>query len=178
VFTAGHELKHYVEGDNWKALAIIVGLLLAGFFLVDRMGRVWIARRARWFGFDDLADPASFPLIIMLLSVLWLAASPALNLFTRHIEREADRFGLELTHENRAMGELFANEITQHGEVADWDLFFIVFRATHPSNAERIRFANEYRPWERGEPLAYGDDCRADGDLHANNSATAIPHSD
>ncbi len=27
VFTAGHELKHYVEGDNWKALANTVGLL-------------------------------------------------------------------------------------------------------------------------------------------------------
>lgn len=160
VFTVGHELKHYVEKDNWKALAIIASLMLAGFFLVDRAGRAWIARGRRWFGFDDLADPASLPLIILLLSVFWLAASPALNLFTRHIEHEADRFGLELTHENRAMGKLFANEITQHGETAEWDPFFLVMRATHPSNADRIRFANAYHPWDEGKPLTYGGVCR------------------
>jgi STE24 endopeptidase len=160
VFTIGHELKHFVEMDNWKALAIIGGLLLAGFFLVDRIGRAWIARGSRWFGFDDLADPASLPLIVLLLSVFWLAASPALNLFTRHIEHEADRFGLELTHENRAMGELFAGEITQHDELAEWDPFFLVMRATHPSNADRIRFANDYHPWSEGKPLVYGSVCR------------------
>jgi Zn-dependent protease with chaperone function len=159
-FTVGHELKHYVEGDNWKALAIIVGLLLVGLFLVDRIGRAFIARGARWFGFDDLADPASLPLIVAILSVCWFAASPALNLFTRHIEHEADRFGLELTHENRAMGELFANEITRHDELADWDTFFLIFRATHPSNADRVGFANAYQPWEQGQPLVYGDVCR------------------
>jgi STE24 endopeptidase len=159
-FTVGHELKHYVEKDNWKALAIIAGLLLGGFFLVDRIGRAWIARGSRWFGFDDLADPASLPLIIVILSVSWLAIAPALNLFTRHIEHEADRFGLELTHENRPMAELFAGEITQHGELADWDTFFLVFRASHPSNADRVRFANDYRPWEQGKLLVYGDVCR------------------
>jgi Zn-dependent protease with chaperone function len=32
VFTIGHELKHYVMGDNWKGLAIIAVCLLAGFW--------------------------------------------------------------------------------------------------------------------------------------------------
>ncbi len=132
----------------------------AGFFLVNRIGRAWIARASYWFGFDDLADPASLPLIIVILSVSWLAIAPALNLFTRHIEHEADRFGLELTHQNGPMAEIFAGEITQHGELADWDTFTTVFSATHPSNAERIRFANSYHPWEQGGPLVYGDVCR------------------
>ncbi len=158
VFTVGHELKHYVEMDNWKALAIIACLLLAGFFLVDRIGRRWIARGH--FGFDDLADPASLPLIIVVLSVSWLAVAPLFNLYARHIEHEADRFGLELTHENRAMAEIFANEVTRDGEPAEWDTFFGVVRANHPSRGERIRFANEYHPWEDGKPLVYGDVCR------------------
>jgi STE24 endopeptidase len=160
VFTVGHELKHYVEGDNWKALAIIVFLLLAGFFVVDRIGRWWIARGARFFGFDDLADPASLPLIVVILSVCWLAVSPLINLYARHIEHEADRFGLELTHENRAMAEIFANEIARGGEPADPDTFFLIFRANHPSRAERIRFGNDYHPWEDGKPLVYGNVCK------------------
>ncbi|MGO9636299.1 MAG: M48 family metalloprotease, partial [Steroidobacteraceae bacterium] len=43
-FTIGHELKHYVMGDNWKALLIISVLLLAGFWLTDCVGRFAIAR--------------------------------------------------------------------------------------------------------------------------------------
>jgi STE24 endopeptidase len=160
MFTVGHELKHYVEMDNWRGLAIITCLLLAGFFLVDRIGRWWIARRVHHFGFDDLADPASFPLIVVILSVSWLAVSPLFNLYARHIEHEADRFGLELTHENRAMAEIFANEIARHDEPAEWDTFFLIVRANHPSRAERIRFANDYHPWEGGKPLVYRDVCK------------------
>src|SRR5436309_206415 len=37
-FTIAHELKHYLLGDNWKALAIAAGLFLAGFWLADRCG--------------------------------------------------------------------------------------------------------------------------------------------
>ncbi len=32
---------------------------------------------------------------------------------------------------------------------------FTLLRATHPSIAERIEFANAYRPWETGAPLRY-----------------------
>jgi len=159
-FTIGHELKHYVEGDNYKALAIIAFLLLAGFWLTDRVGRRAVARFPRSFGFSELADPASLPLIVLILTLFWLCVLPFFNLFARHIEHEADRFGLELTHENQPMGEMFATFITRDHEAPDWDPFFLIFRATHPSNAERIRFANNYRPWAEGKPLAYSDVCR------------------
>ena len=63
-FTIGHELKHYVMGDNWKALAIIAAFLLAGFWLTDRLGRAAIRRFSRLWGFFELSDPASLPLIV------------------------------------------------------------------------------------------------------------------
>lgn len=159
-FTVGHELKHYVKGDNYKALAIITGLMLAGFWLADRLGRAWLARFSGPFGFSELKDPASLPLLVLILTLFWLCVTPFFNLFARHIEHEADRFGLELTHENRPMSQIFANYITRDHEVADWDTFFVIFRATHPSNAERIHFGNNYHPWDEGKPLAYGNDCR------------------
>ena len=31
-----------------------------------------------------------------------------------------------------------------------------LWQASHPTLGERIDFANDYRPWERGEPLLYG----------------------
>jgi Zn-dependent protease with chaperone function len=158
--TVGHELKHYVEGDNYKALAIICAGLLIGFFLADRLGRRLIARYHRRFGFTALSDPASLPLIVLILTGFYLLILPAFNLYARHIEHEADRFGLELTHENRAMAEYEAAYITRDHNAPDWDTFFLIFRATHPSDGDRIRFANTYRPWAEGKPLVYGDVCR------------------
>ena len=55
VFTIGHELKHYVMGDNWKGLAIIAACLLAGFWLTDRLGRAAIRR------FPGAGVSANFP---------------------------------------------------------------------------------------------------------------------
>jgi STE24 endopeptidase len=159
-FTIGHELKHYVMDDNWKALAIIAALLLAGFWLADRLGRSAIRRFSGRFGFSELSDAASLPLVALIFTGCWLCVQPAFNMFARHIELEADRFALELTHENHADASIFAHEV-QSGEPAEWDGFFLFFRATHPSRGERIRFANSYKPWEQGIPLVYGDVCSA-----------------
>jgi Zn-dependent protease with chaperone function len=158
-FTIGHELKHYVMGDNYKALAIIAVLLLAGFWLTNRIGRAVIARFGRRIGFQELSDPASLPLIMLIVTACWLCVLPAFNWYGRSIEHEADRFGLELTHENRALAEIEAGYITRDHDSPDWDTFFLIFRATHPSDADRIRFANSYRPWAEGQPLIYGDVC-------------------
>jgi STE24 endopeptidase len=84
-FTIGHELKHYVMGDNWKALAIIAAFMLAGFCLTDRLGRAAIRRFSPRWGFSELSDPASLPLIVFLLTFFWLAISPFFNMFSRHI---------------------------------------------------------------------------------------------
>lgn len=159
-FTVAHELKHYVIGDNWKALAILFAFALVGLWLVNRYGRKAIARWHRRFGFEELHDPAALPLIALVLSLLWLCILPLFNWEARHIEMEADRFGLELSHQNHAAAELFAG--WAHKELAQtrYDLFFKLFRQTHPSLAERIEFANTYHPWRDGKPLAYGDVCK------------------
>ncbi|HEX3674430.1 MAG TPA: M48 family metalloprotease [Rhizomicrobium sp.] len=158
--TVGHELKHYVEGDNYKALAIICVLLLVGFFISNRLGRGLLARFGKRFGFTQLSDPASLPLFALILTAFYLCVLPAFNWYGRSIEHEADRFGLELTHENRALAQIEAAYITRDHDSPDWDTFFLIFRATHPSDADRIRFANDYHPWEEGKPLVYGDVCR------------------
>jgi STE24 endopeptidase len=160
VFTIGHELKHYVMGDNWKGLAIIAGCLLAGFWLTGRLGRAAIRRFSGRWGFSELSDPASFPLILFLLTFFWLAILPFFNLFARHIELEADRFGLELTHQNHEAAMVFVRDVQSGDVVPEWDTFFLIFQANHPSVAQRIEFANTYKPWEQGKQLVYGNVCK------------------
>jgi STE24 endopeptidase len=160
-FTIGHELKHYVMGDNWTALAYIAGFLLAGLWLTDRVGRAAIRRFSRRWGFSELSDPASFPLIVFLLTFFWLAFLPFFNLVARHVEHEADRFGLELTHENHAAAMIFVRD-AQTELAPEWGTFFLIFRADHPSIRERIEFANNYKPWEHGAPLRYSSVCKSE----------------
>jgi STE24 endopeptidase len=160
-FTIGHELKHYVMGDNWKALAIITTFLLAGFWITDRLGRATIRRFSRRWGFSTLSDPASLPLIVFILTFLWLAILPFFNMFSRHIELEADRFSLELTHQNHAAAMIFVKD-AQTSLAPDWGTFFRIFQATHPSVRERIEFANSYKPWEQEAPLIYGNVCKSE----------------
>ena len=159
-FTIGHELKHYVMGDNWKALLIISVLILAGFWLTDCVGRFAIARWHARLGFTELKDPASLPLGVVCLTFLWLAVTPVFNAFSQHIEREADRFGLELTRENEPAATMFANWLAPGYDLADPGWFEQTFRSNHPSIGERIRLANEYRPWLSGAALVYGKECK------------------
>ena len=157
--TVGHELKHYVMGDNYMSIAVISGVLLLGFLMTHVLGNALIARYHARFGFNDLSDPASLPLAVLILTLSWLCILPLFNWYGRHIEFEADRFSLELTHENHGMAQMEADYIAG-GDVPDWGPFFRIFRATHPTDGERIRFANSYHPWEHGGPLVYGDVCK------------------
>jgi len=152
----GHEMGHYVLHHIWTLFALLCVLVLATLYAVHRSLGVLIRRYRGRFGFDDAADVASLPLLVLLFSAFFLLAQPIALAYSRHIEREADRFGLELTRDNRAMATAFT--ILQHENLANPrpGPLYILWRSGHPSIAERIEFANSYRPWERGQPLTFG----------------------
>ena len=91
---------------------------------------------------------------------VFLVAQPLFNAFSRHLEHEADRFGLEITRDNRAAGEAFIALQQQNLGVPRPNIVMHILRDTHPSVAERIAFANTYKPWATGEPLVYADKFR------------------
>jgi STE24 endopeptidase len=153
-----HELKHYVL-DGWKAIGLVAALVATGFWAVDILGRAMLRAFEKPLGFSDLGDPASFPLAVFILSAAWLLVGlPVFNAVQRHVELEADRFALELTHENRAEAMLQAHFATYKLNEYYW--FYRIWRANHPSQADRVRLAYDYRPWRSGGRLVYGNVCR------------------
>jgi Zn-dependent protease with chaperone function len=155
LFVMGHEMGHYVLNHIWKALAIfsvLIGVLL---YAVHRVAGVVIGRYEGRFGFSELSDVASLPLIMLLFSLAFLVVSPIVLGINRHFEHEADRFGLEITRANRPAALSFVR--LQQDNLANPRPHWLVrlFRASHPTLAERIEFANSYRPWETGQPLVY-----------------------
>jgi STE24 endopeptidase len=159
-FVVGHELGHYVLGHVWNSILISAGLTLLGLFGVHRMGDALLGRFGDRFGFHQLADVASLPLLMLLLSLFSFLITPAALALSRYHEHEADRFGLELTHDNYAAATGFVALQQQNLAVPRPGLLYKIFRASHPPIGERIDFINVYRPWANGQPCRYGDRFR------------------
>jgi Zn-dependent protease with chaperone function len=108
-------------------------------------------------GFYQLSDVASLPLLMLLLTAFSLVITPAALAFSRYHEHEADRFSLELTHDNRAAATAFVALQQQNLAVPRPGLLYKIFRASHPPIGERVDFINSYRPWKQGEAGRYRD---------------------
>ncbi|HEX4498445.1 MAG TPA: M48 family metallopeptidase [Thermoanaerobaculia bacterium] len=157
LFVMGHEMGHYVLGHTWQLILMGSALVLFGFWVIHRTAGEMIARYRARFGFSELADVASLPLMLLLFGVVSLVLTPAVLAFGRHVEHEADRFGLEITRDNHDCGTAFAKLQQENLGVPRPGLLYKLWRSDHPPLGERIDFCNEYRPWEKGEPLKYGD---------------------
>ncbi|HEV8631018.1 MAG TPA: M48 family metallopeptidase [Thermoanaerobaculia bacterium] len=156
----GHEMGHYVLGHVPQLLALASLLVLLGLWTIHRTAAGLIARYRDRFGFSELADVASLPLMALLFSLVGLVLTPAILAFTRHTEHEADRFGLEITHDNHACATAFVRLQQENLSVPRPGQLYKIFRSSHPPLGERIDFCNEYRPWAESKPLRYGDKIR------------------
>ena len=153
----GHEMGHYVLHHIWKLIAFFSALILLTLYAAHRAAG-WLLRRYHVrFGFSELADVASLPLILLLMNVASFAVSPIALSVQRHFEHEADRFGLEITRDNHAAAMAFVKLQQENLGVPRPGALYKWWRASHPPVGERIDFSNDYRPWETGAPLIYGD---------------------
>jgi len=154
-FVVGHELGHYVLGHVVTSIFISSGLTLLGLYGAHRSADLLLGRFGDRFGFTQLSDVASLPLLMLLLSLFSLVIGPATLALSRYHEHEADRFALELTHDNHAGATAFVALQRQNLAVPRPGWLFKLFRASHPPIGERVDFINAYRPWERGLPERY-----------------------
>jgi Zn-dependent protease with chaperone function len=70
--------------------------------------------------------------------------------YSRYQEREADRFALELTRDNRSAASAFVTMQAENLGNPRPGRLSVLWRATHPPLGERIDFCNAYRPWLGG----------------------------
>ena len=79
----GHEMGHYKLGHVWIDVLGLVLIFGFGFFLASRIAPRLIARYGQRWGVRDLADPASLPVLGILLTVYMLLATPLTNTLIR-----------------------------------------------------------------------------------------------
>jgi len=156
LFVMGHEMGHYVLGHVIKGILFFSILILLALYAAYRVAGAVIEKFKHRFGFDQLSDIASLPLILLLVSIFSLVITPIAMTFTRYQERESDRFGLEITQSNHAAAMAFVKLQQENLGNPRPGLLYKLWRASHPTLGERIDFCNAYRPWEKGEALKYG----------------------
>jgi STE24 endopeptidase len=156
MFVFGHEMGHYVLHHIVKGIVALLLLLLLLLYLAYRCSD-WAVRRwgAKW-KIREFADLASLPLFLLLLGVFSFISTPLQNGISRHLEHQADTFGLEALHglvpDSQAVA---ATSFQKLGEnwleyPAEGD-FFEWWSQNHPITRKRMHYAQEYDPWGQGK---------------------------
>ena len=155
LFLIGHEMGHYVLNHGWLFMGYFAFFSFAMSYFTYKTANSLIRRFQTQWGFSHLYDIASLPLLIFLISLFTFLSTPIFNSFSRYMEREADRFGLEITQNNVAAAELFADAVHDHLANPRPGMIYKIWRSHHPSIGDRVDFCNNYCPWKKGMPLKY-----------------------
>jgi Zn-dependent protease with chaperone function len=157
LFVMGHEMGHYVCWHLAKSIAFESILILASLYVAFRLAGPIIGRFKNIWGIAAPSDVAALPLGLLACWLFCFVDMPIDMAFRRHLEHEADRFGLELTHENHAAATAFVKLLQANLGLPRPGTIPMIWFGSHPCIADRIEFCNAYRPWETGQPLKYED---------------------
>lgn len=145
-----HELGHYVLNHVWKFLLSLVLLIAVAFALVAK-GTPWLLARfgQRW-GIEAMADPGVLPALMIVLSTVFLVATPITNSLVRSQEQEADLFGINAARAPDSFARI-AMKLSQYRKIepGPWEerIFF-----DHPSGHTRVFTAMRWKAGHLGEP--------------------------
>ncbi len=138
-FVVGHELGHRAHHD-WPLILTIYGLLFVVGIALAHAVLVWTA--GRW-GLAGPGDPATLPVLNLVLSAWLLLGQVAGNAFMRSREYAADRYALELTGSLSGFERAFlilARQNLSDPEPPAWVEFWL---HDHPSIAKRFKAMQE-----------------------------------
>ncbi len=141
-----HELGHHVRRHIFQGILMQAGATFAGFYLSDALLR----RGTAYFGFRGVADFANLPLLGLAFVGLSVVLLPAVNAFSRRMERQADAYALNAIASPAAfvssMEKLAEMNLAERRPPA-WIEF--VFHS-HPSIEKRLAFAEEFNRLRAG----------------------------
>jgi len=142
-----HEIGHYTLHHVWRSVLLLSLIAMVAFFVADR-SYSWVA--ARMGSRAPLASPTSLPVVMVMVSFLFLLALPVLNGFTRIGEVQADRYSLETARLPDALASALVKtaeyRYPRPGAMQEF-LFY-----SHPSVERRVRMAMDWKAANSVEP--------------------------
>jgi STE24 endopeptidase len=142
-----HELGHVATDD--VLTGTLIGALGAGAGVAALGWLLSSPRLLRRVGADGPGDPRVIPLVLFLLAVGTLVATPVQNGVSRHVEARADVHALDLTRDPEVFAamqrDLAASNLSDPDPPAAWQWFF----GSHPTVAQRLAMAADWSRVER-----------------------------
>jgi STE24 endopeptidase len=136
-----HELGHHVHRHILKSILVQAGITFAGFWAANFTLHYAVDHHM----FEELSDFANLPLLALVSVVLGFVLMPALNAYSRHNERQADRYAFEsiasidpfVSSMNKLADQNLAERMPSR--LVEW------FFHSHPSISRRLAAAEAWR---------------------------------
>ncbi len=140
ISVTAHEIGHYVKGHIWQNIVVSILATTLIMFLVYRLSD-WILLRSRGnFGFRNLYNYASIPLLIICINIFNFFSSPISNYISRNMEIQADRYEISLTEDREsavtAMEKLYDTSLG----IPRPSNIYKIWYYSHPPLTERVSF--------------------------------------
>ncbi len=136
----GHSLMHHI----WLGIFFSAIMAAIGFLIIHLSGPKIISRWSNRLKIDSMADVASLPLILLIFSLYGLVTMPIFPAVSRQMERQADKFALDMTQNKEAF--ISAMDELAYMNLSDPNpspiIEFLLY--DHPPISKRIKFAQEY----------------------------------
>ncbi len=136
-----HELGHQVNRDIPLGIVVESLILAVGLFLAQLGLRAGVSL----FGLGSPAEPASLPLLVIILGFYSLITMPLGNAFSRWRERRADQFSLKVTGNGAAFASALTRLANQNLAEVDPEPWVEWLFYSHPALSKRIRMAEEWK---------------------------------
>ena len=136
----GHEIGHYVSGHVWWIVLLLSVQIVIAFLVADKL----FAPVARVFGAnEDIKNPASIPVLVLLVGLLMSLVQPFNNALSRMNETAADHYSLETV----GLPDGLASALVKTAEYRDPrpDALQEALFYTHPSVERRVRMAMQWK---------------------------------
>ncbi len=146
----GHEMGHYVLGHVYTSILEFGLVILVAFWFIDRAFRGLASIFGGNWGAREIDDPAGLPVLMALISVFFLFATPVTNTIIRTEEIQADIFGLNAVRQPDAFAAT-ALKLAEYRKLdpSPWEEFIFY---DHPSGRTRIFEAMRWKKEHINDP--------------------------
>ena len=141
-----HEMGHYVLNHGAKGTAFLAIFIFIGFGLTALIFNEVIRKYGTAWRVTGIADPAGFPLLMLIFGTYAFVLTPISNTIGRNIEREADAFAINAAREPDAAA-MVALKLGKYRKLDPGPLEEFIF-FDHPSGRSRIRMAMDWKAAE------------------------------
>jgi len=136
-----HEFAHNVYKHIWQLLAFSTVVTMCGFFLLFIFANKVVIST----GASGIWDLYIFPLLMLLLAVFSLAILPVQNFFSRCLERQADRYAIDVTKRPDVFISVMRKLAEMNLAEMEPSLLKKIFMYDHPPVGERIKMAEKIK---------------------------------